>query len=389
MIALTRRASVAATLGLVATATAASPTFAQAADDRTKARADAVSESNALRTMRHFQLALDTVLPYANDNDFDVFVAIGQAIEGWTTPLDRLRAVEWYDRAIALEPDNKNGYVRRAGAYGDAGYRHFEERLDDRRQVVDLAEAASPTKTAAAGDYSSLAGAEGSFMVPRGGGTVDQARRELVLQLRTKAIDVDETIGRLLDRAEFINSNFKNQSMGRGDVERAWYQVKRLDQSVPANWYELAQFSRRVAALPRGMTLAGATITVDGISSQYRPSVAQLRNQAIENYSQYIDAFEGSGRDYATFGSGIGAYENRRVVFNSLGGTFHREAIKDLEVLLEINPRNANYWRNTALHLDALDERTAARPYYEKYLELNGPEDLGNVGATRARLAEK
>jgi hypothetical protein len=334
-------------LGLAATATAATPTFAQGAPgtqtaaDRAKERDAAVAKSNALRTQREFQAARDAVMPYANDRDFDVYIAIGQAIQGWSTPLDHLRAVEWYNKAIALEPNNKTGYIRRAGALGDAGYRHFEERLDDRRRVVALAEAASPTKTAAAGEYGDLAGAENSFVVPRGGGLVDEARRDLVLELRTKALAAGETIGRLLDRAEHINSRYRNPSMGRDDVERAWYLVKRLDQSAPANWYELAQFSRRVAALPAGMTLAGATITVDGISTPYRPSVAQLRNQAMDLYTEYVNAFESSGRDYTRFGSGIGAYENRRAVCNSLAGNFHKDAIRDMEVLMAINPRAA------------------------------------------------
>jgi tetratricopeptide (TPR) repeat protein len=380
-------------LGVAATAMGATPTFAQTTsdtqgEDRKKERAAAVDRSDDLRTVRKFQDALDAVMPYANDNDFDVLIAIGRAIEGWSTPLDYLRAVEWYEKAIALKPTDKNGYIRRAGALGSAGYRHFEERLDDRRRVVAMAEAASPTKTASAGEYGDLAGAENSFVAPRGGGYIDNNRRDLVFALRSKALMLGETIGRLLDRAEYINSRYDNPSMGRDDVERARYQVKRLDQSKPANWYELAQFSRRVASLPTSMTLAGSTITVDGITTPYRPSVQQLRNQAKDLYTEYINAWEASGRDLVKLGSGIGAYENRRSIYNSLGGRYHRDAIRDMEALMEINPRSAGYQLNMARHLDAIDERTAARSFYEKYLELNGPEDLGDVGAVRARLAE-
>jgi tetratricopeptide (TPR) repeat protein len=374
-------------VALVVTAATAIPAFAQGADDRAKAQADAVTQSSALRTMRKFQDAIDVLKPYENDGNFDVYIAMGQAIEGFTTPLDRLKAVEWYNKAIALSPNNKTGYIRRAGAYGDAGYRYFEERLADRRRVVELAEAASPTKTASAGEYGDLAGAEDSFTVSRGG-TYNPAQRDRVMELRSKALALEETYGRLLDRAELINSRFSNPSMGRGDVDRSWQLVQPMDNDKPATWYAIAQWARRTASLPTTMTLAGFTISLGGIITPYRASVAQLRNQAIEQYSKYIDGFEASNRDYTKFGDGIGAYENRAAVYRSLGGSYHRKAIQDTETLLAINPRNAGYWRNIGVSLDALNERTPAKAFYEKYLELNGPEDLGDVGATRARLAQ-
>jgi tetratricopeptide (TPR) repeat protein len=382
-------------VALTATAIGGSPVFAQAAPatqatngDRAKARADAVTQSNSLRTMRKYQEALDTVMPYAGDKDYNILVAIGQAIEGWTTPADRLRAIEWYEKAIALDPANKTGYARRAGAFGDAGFRYFEERLADRQRVVDMAEGASPAKLASAGEYGDLAGANDSFVIPRGGGGFDTRRRDLVMDLRSKAIALDpSSYGRFLDRAEFINSRHRNPSMGRDDVDRARFLVRSMDRSLPATWYAQAQFARRVASLPTSMTLAGSSITVDGITTPYRASVAQLRNRAIDNYSRYIKAFEESGRDYSKLGDGVGAYENRAAVYRSLGGTYHRSAIDDQETLIAINPRNAGYWRNLATSLDAISERRAANAYYEKYLDLNGSEDLGDVGATRARLA--
>jgi tetratricopeptide (TPR) repeat protein len=370
----------------------AAPAYAQTAtptptDDRAKARADAVTRSNSLRTQRKFQEALDAVMPYAGDsNNFDVLIAIGQAIEGWTTPLDRLRAIEWYNRAIEQQPNNKTGYIRRAGARGDAGYRYHLARLEDREKVVALSEAASPNKLATAGEYSDLAGANSDLVAPRGA-AIDQARLDKAMEFRSKAIAVEETYGRLLDRAELINSRFKNPSMGRDDVDRAMFLVRQMNAALPATWYARAQLGRRVAALPTSMTLAGATITVDGITTPYRASVAQLRNQAIENYSKYIKAWEESGRDYSRYGDAIGAFENRAAVYRSLGGQYHRDAIRDQETLIGLNQRNAGYWRNLAISLDAVGERTSARSYYEKYLDLNATEDLGDVGATRARLA--
>jgi hypothetical protein len=104
-------------------------------------------------------------------------------------------------------------------------------------------------------------------------------------------------------------------------------------------------------------------------------------------YSKYIGAFEASNRDYSTYGDAVGAYENRASTYRSLGGKNHREAIDDMTTLIGINPRNADYYRLRATSLDAVAERIAAEPDYEKYLELNGPEDLGDCGAVRARLA--
>jgi tetratricopeptide (TPR) repeat protein len=363
------------------------PAFADDAADRAKARADAVKKSNDLRTVRQYSQALSTVMPYADDNDFDVFTAIGQALAGPAYPPDRKKAVEWYNKAVALKPDNVTGLANRAGNYGDLGYRYDDLRLADRRKVVELAEAASPTKTASAGNYADLAAIENTFVVPRGGGAIDEARRDLSLSLRLKALAMDDTYGRNLDVAELINSRYSNNpSMGRDYIDRATYLIKQLDPSIPKNWYDLAQFARRVSALPAAMTLAGSTITINGISTPYRASVAQLRNQAYDNYSRYIDLFESSDRDYKKYGSGVGAYENRATILKAMGGSSVKDAIKDRETLLKINPMNPGYWRNMGVDLDAIGERTAANTFYEKYLELNGDEDIGDVASTRERL---
>jgi len=69
------------------------------------------------------------------------------------------------------------------------------------------------------------------------------------------------------------------------------------------------------------------------------------------------------------------------------GGAFLRKAVENYNTLIAINPTNPGYWRTRSLTLDSLNERGAAREGYEKYLELNGSEDVGDVGTTRARLA--
>ena len=137
------------------------------------------------------------------------------------------------------------------------------------------------------------------------------------------------------------------------------------------------------------MTLAGVTISVNGITTPYRASVSQLRNQAIEYYSKYINAFEASNRDYTKLRRRHRRLREPRRRLPPLGGSYHRKAIKDQETLLGINPNNANYWRNIGVSLDALREGLAAKPFYQKYVDLNGPYDLGEVGSARARLAQQ
>ena len=392
---LTRRTTVGTVAAFVATVATAAPTFAQSATPtpsaRDAARAAAVTQSNSLRTMRKFQEAIDVLKPYENDNNFDVLIAMGQAIEGFWLPAKRIEAIDWYNKAIALSPNNKTGYTRRAGAYGDAGFQFFEERLADRRKAVALSEAASPTKTATAGEYGDLAGAVGAFVVTRnanGFGVFSPGTRDETMELRSKAIVGEETPGRLLDRAELINSRNSNVSQGRSDVDRAGVVATQGDPGAPLTWYRIADWARRTANLPTAMTLAGITISVSGINTPYRANVSQLRNQAIEYYSKYINAFEASNRDYSKYGDAIGAYENRAATYANLGGSYHRKAIKDKETLLGINPNNANYWRDIGVSLDALREGVAAKPFYQKYVELNGKYDLGEVGTARARLAQ-
>jgi tetratricopeptide (TPR) repeat protein len=396
LITVSRRVCVGTLLAVGAAAQNVTPAFAQTPlTGRAADRAAAVKKAADLRTFRKFQEAIDVLTPYVNDNDFDVFIEIGRDIEGFTTPLDRLRAVEWYNKAIALKPNDKNGYIRRAGAYGSAGFRWFEARLADRQKVVQLSEAASPTKTAAAGEYSDLAGAMNSFVSLRFG-IIDLNRAKEVLQVRSKAIDVEETYGRLLDRAELLNSPLNDGGAARSDVERADYVVKRYGSAVatgpsadpnsPSSIYARAESARRIAGLPTSVTLAGLSVT--GLSTNLiRPTVPQLRNEALDYYTRYIDAFEASGHDYSKWGDGIGAYENRAAVYRSLGGTYHGKAIEDQTTLIGLNRRNPDYYRNRAISLDALGKGIEAMADYQTYLDLNATEDLGNVGQVRARLA--
>jgi hypothetical protein len=349
-----------------------------------------VTKAAGLRDAHKFQEGREALAPFLEDNDYDVFDEMGRNIAASTgNPNDKIASIAWFDKAIALKPKKKGAYAHRAGAYGDAGWRYVDKRLADRQKVVELAEAAASDGNASGGEYSDLAGAHNSFITPRGGGAKDMNRVAETMKWRSKAIAVDEkSYGRHLDRAELVNSHLKEPSDGWDDVDRALYLVKLMDGGKPASWYARAQLGRRLGALSTAMSLAGAKLTVNGISTQFRPSQAQFRNKAIDNYKKYIDGWEASGRDFAKFGSALDALNNLASTYRALGGVYHREALKAMQTLIELQPENPDRYWNYAISLDALDERGSANSYYQSYLDLNGGEDTGNVGAARARLAQ-
>ena len=384
------RAVLAVVVAASGTIASVTPAFARAAaPDRAKARADAVKQAKDLVTQFRQHEAIDLLMAYAGDKDPDVFAGIASAYSKFANPPNKLKAVEWINKAIELKPTNTSYLASRAGYHGDAGWRYHEQRLADRMRVVELAEATSPEKTASAGNYADLAGAHNAFVVPRGGGAVDEARRDLVMELRSKAIALDETYGRLLDRAELVDDRYRNPGMGRDDVSRAiWLVEHRMDPVQPGTWYQMGQLKRRIAGVDARMSLLGAMITPSGERAEsFRPGVAAYRQQAVDAYQRYIDAWEASGRDFLKLGSGADALNNQASALRDLGGANNRKAVENYDTLIGINPTNPGYWRNRSRALDSLGERGAARAGYEMYLKLNGVEDAGDAGATLARLA--
>jgi hypothetical protein len=378
-----RRSVGSLSLGLPALLTAAvhaRPAMAQTAPTAADISA-AVARSNTLRGQRMFQEALDAVMPLAGTNNFDVLIAIGQAYEGFGSMAHFQRAAEWHTRALDVATTNAQritGHTRRAAALGDSGDQFLDARLADRQRVVDLAEEGG--RQASAGQYGDLAGAHGSFIAP-GGQFVDFNRVEKVLELRSKAIELMETPGRLFDRAELVNARLQNPGWARNDADWAYALVIRtLDMSVPANWYARAEAARRYAGL-------GSAVIAPG-----RPNATQLRIDAINHYTRYIEGFEESGRNRARFGDISGAYGNRAAVYEALGGGANfRRAADDRTNRINVDAPYAHFARfleraNTLFV--RLNEQGAAATDYRRYLQMTEAGDSTNKSLAAARIRE-
>jgi tetratricopeptide (TPR) repeat protein len=362
----------------------AAPALAQDAGTGAPSAADAVQKAETLRTQRRYAEMLPLLMPFAASNNFDVDIMIGRAYEGLKLPPDCLRALDWYNKAIALQPNNVTGYDRRASGYDCLGVPYLDRKLADRVRVVDMADTGG--KSPSAGQIGDLAGATLDMAAPGGQGAVDFARVRKGLELRSRAIAMTSTstegglrdmAGRLMDRAELYNGRLANPGAARQDADEALNIVRtKLDMRNYRNWYSRAQINRRYAAL--GDTVI-APLMLPGFGI-FRPTKAQLRNEAETYYTKYINAFEASGRDFAKYGSGVDAYTNRASNYSGMGGAINtRKAVADYSTSFALNPRNpARLWDRAQRQMD-LGNNSAALADIQQYLAMNQGVDVQGV----------
>jgi tetratricopeptide (TPR) repeat protein len=247
-------------------------------------------------------------------------------------------------------------------------------------------------KTASAGQINDLAGATLDMASPSGQGAVDFDRVQQALDLRSRAIAMTargtvDMANRLMDRAELLNSRLKNPGAARADADEALDIVRtQLDMGVLANLYARAQINRRYANL--GTTVIAA-LNQPGYGI-FRPTQAQMRNEAIDYYSRYIDAFHASGRDYTKCGSGIDAYTNRASVYNSIGDpASKRKAIDDYTKAFELNPREPRRLWDRAQRQLELDNDAAAKADIQQYLDMTKGVDIQGVNGRMLDLLRR
>lgn len=360
-------------------ATGAIPAMAQtqSADAAIK---DALKQASTLNSQRKFQAELDLLMPLASSQDAGILNQIGVAYAGLRTPDNCKLAYDYYTKAIAIDGTVPAYYGNRAGADDCMGLGYLQNRLNDRQKVVDLAEAANGG-TASAGQYSDLAGANAALVAPSGQGAVDFDRATKTIVYRSKAIALDKTPGRLMDRAENLKSWFNGAGTMK-DAHAAWAMAQDLDMGVPANVYTKAEIDRRYGAL-------GATYIAPG-----DPTQAQLRNEAVSLYSQYIQAFEESGKNFAKYPSGIDAHTNRGVVLRDRASgkgapADYRDAISDFQAAFDLNPGEPRRQYDIAdVYYNKLNQKLDAVPYLLRYMSMldNGKYDLGNNSKVRAMI---
>jgi hypothetical protein len=368
-------------VGVWAALAVAAPVMAQGAP--TGGVDAALKQAETLRTQRRFGEMLPVLQPYADSKNFDVDIAIGRAYEGLRLPEDCLLAVQWHSKAIDLQPNNPNAYERRAAAYDCLGNPYFQPELTDRERYVALDEA-GPTKTSTPGRYADLAGATSDMAAPTGQGQVDFARAQRALELRSKAIamtprattgNLRDLAGRLMDRAELLNSRFANPGAARVDADAALDIVRnQLDMSEPASWYSRAEINRRYGAL--GSTIIAA-VNLPGFGV-FRPTQAAMRNEATDYYTKYINAFEASGRDYVKYGSGIDAYTNRGANYTNIGDpASKRNAIADFTRSFQLNPNEMRrLWDRAQRNIELGTNAAAIRADIQQYLDMTKGVDI-------------
>jgi tetratricopeptide (TPR) repeat protein len=343
----------------------------------------ALKQAETLRTQRRFSEMLPVLQPFADSKNFDVYIAIGRAYEGLRLPEFCMTAVQWHSKAIDLQPNNPNGYERRAAAYDCQGNPYFQPELTDREKYVALDEA-GPTKLSSAGRYNDLAGAIADMAAPTGQGQVDFSRAQRALELRSKAIamtpvatnsNLRDKAGRLMDRAELMNSRFANPGAARVDADAALDIARnQLDMSDPANWYSRAEINRRYGAL--GSTIIAA-VSLPGFGI-FRPTQASMRNEALAWYSKYIDAFEASGQDFVKYGSGIDAYTNRASNYNNMGDpASKRKAIENYTRSFQLDPNNfRRLWDRAQRNIELGTNAAAIRADIQQYLDMTKGVDV-------------
>jgi tetratricopeptide (TPR) repeat protein len=370
---------------MVGVAALAGSASAQTATATPSAIDTAVAQAQTLLDKRQYQAGVDLLTPMNDGKSAKLMIMLARHYQGLRLPNDCKTAVGIYDKVIAMDPKNVEAYDRRGDSYDCLGVPFLAQRLENKEKVVELAEAASPLKEASAGNYTGLGGAYADNAAPAGVGAVDFTKANKALELRSRGIGMTPEVtqanlrdksDRIMARAELLNSRFANPTASRDDADEAYNMVRRrLDMTDPANWYRRAEIARRYANLPASVTAAASGVIAFGTST--RPQIAQVRNEAIDYYTRYINAFESSGRDFVKYPSAIDAYTNKGANYNSMGGTQNkRTANENYAKAFELNPRELRRLGDIGLRLVEINEGLSAKTYFQQYLTMTQGVDI-------------
>lgn len=368
------------------------------------AEADLLRRVETLRTQRQNELAIELLTPLAaTTRNFEVFRALGRNTRELRTPADCLKAVEFFNKALELKKDDLNVLRDRAGAYDCLGRPFLVQRLNDRERVVELQEVGGRMATAA--DYSDKGGAENALALPSPESVVDISLARRAVESYSKSLALDPTrLGTRRDRADVLITRLSDVGAGYNDYDEALRQSRQRDMSVPNNARELAITARRFAARtgPAGMSATNFIVAgrFDGLNPARNPDlapranaiIAQLRNEARDYYTRYIEAFEERARTqsleqaFATLGGldFAGALADRAAVFNAMNE--RQKALEDLKRRTEIESREPNYWRDLGIQYELMGNRDAALNAYREFQELVGNVHHNNSGDVAARV---
>jgi tetratricopeptide (TPR) repeat protein len=391
----TRSLAVALSLALSVTLLPALPAGAAVISEK-----DVLKQADELRFQRRNQEAVELLSSHAGSTQNpEVFFKLGQSQRELRTPADCLKAVEWYTKAIELNPTNLAYYRSRSGAYDCLGREYLVERLADRQRVVDMQESAG--KSATPGDYADLASAHNALVAA--GDAVDFERAKTAVDFYSRAIGLDNgRIGTRRDRADVMNARFKQPGVAASDYMAALELNRTKDMSVPQNARDRAVTARRLANLGTE-ALRSAVYGAQTLSTRNRvPNVmqAQLRNEAIEYYSKFIDAFEDTARTQGLaaafadtrFGRGntdpMGALGDRASVYNAMGARYWGKALADYQRRVELEPREPDYWFNLAQQHDRMGNPSGVRAALRTYFELVNGGPKNSVRDARALQAK-
>lgn len=384
-----------------AVSTVLMPSLPAAAATTGLSEADAIKMADTLRSQRRNQEAIDVLLPFTGSTtNPEIFYKLGQSQRELRTPADCMKTVEWYSRAIELKPTELGYYRSRSGAYDCLGREFLVERLADRQRVIDMQVGAK--KSPSAGDWADLGGAHNALVAP--GDAVDFDRAKTVVEFYSLAIGMDNNrIGTRRDRADIMNARFKQPGVAAADYMAALELNRAKDMSVPQNARDRAVTARRLAGLGTE-ALKSAIYGSETLSTRNRvPNVmqAQLRNEAIEYYTKFIDAFEekaasdGLAQAFADarFGKGntdpMGALGDRASVYVAMGPHFYGKALADYQRRVELEPREPDYWYNLAQQHERMRNPSGARAALDEYFKLiaGGPKNsVRDARALQARI---
>lgn len=362
--------------------------------------ADALKQAEELRTQRRMQEALNVLDDYADTSkNPDLFAKLGQVQRELRTPEDCMKAAEWYTRAIQLKPTELGFYRSRSGAFDCLGRDFLADRLADRQRVIDMQ--IDQGKAPSAGDYADIAGAHNALVAP--GDAVDLDRARTVIDFYSRAIAMDNSrIGTRRDRADVMNSRFKSPGAAYNDYAAALELNRAKDMSVPQNARDRAVTARRLANLGTAAIQSGLYGS-DTLSTRNRVASvvqAQLRNEALEHYSMFINAFEEKVRSDglhaafadARFGRGntdpMGALGDRASIYNALGRSYFGQALADYQRRVELEPREPDYWYNLAQQHDRMGNPSGVRDALDTYFDLVNGGPKNSVRDARALLAK-
>jgi len=356
------------------------PTATPSASDASAARAasaiaDALSLARARIDAWKFDDAIALLMPHSTAGNAEVLVALGDAYRGRSSVADLRASIDWYTKAIALNPDVPRFYRVRALTYDALGPAFRVQAIDEYQKAIDTAVRVG--RRPAPGDFSRMATL--LRVIAYAGDGFDPSRLQQAADAATKALGLDnDFIPAYTERARI----YAAQRAGGSDRDIARALSVDPGSTIPhiIAWHAIAD-------------TWGPTFAADRAQRS-----GQYWNDSVTYWDRYISLIES---DISKIAEHDENWEAKQITpdwayyyrGSARAGANPRDrdrVLADFAKAIQLNPREPYFYEQRGLYYyNVVRANAEAKQDFMKYMELLGDvddEDKGMIASLIRRI---